>query len=208
MGRPSKAEARDTRREILDAAMDLFSESGFFATSMRQIARAVGVRESALYHHFPSKEAIFEQILEHFGARQLDPLSHVDPDLVAKVGVDQMLRTFVLSLLEQWATPRERKFMRLIMSEGPRLGARGYTTLPDLVERMLQTLAAFFAQLIDKGLVRRRNPEIAAIELMAPVMMMRIRFMVMPPGPVDTKRVRAIAEEHLKYFWEAMRPPK
>lgn len=208
MGRPSKAEARDTRREILDAALELFSESGFFGTSMRQIAREVGVRESALYHHFPSKDAILEQLLEEFAARKLDPLSQVDPTLVARVGVDQVLRTFVLHVLEEWATPRERKFMRVIMTEGPRLGARGFTTLPTFIDRMLQTLSAFLGQLMDQGLMRRRNPEVTAIQFMAPVMMMRIRFMVMPPGPVDLKRVRALAEEHVKFFWEAHRPLK
>ena len=208
MGRPSKAEARDTRREILDASLELFAESGFFGTSMRQIARAVGVRESALYHHFPSKDAILEALLEEFAARKLDPLSHVDLEVVARVGVDQVLRTFIVRLLEEWATPWERKFMRLILTEGPRLGAKGFTTLPTFIDRMLQTLSAFLAQLMDRGLVRRRNPEIAAIELFAPVMMMRVRFMVMPPGPVDLKRVRALADEHVKYFWEAMRPAK
>jgi AcrR family transcriptional regulator len=208
MGRPSKAEARDTRREILDAALDLFSEGGFFGTPMRQIARAVGVRESALYHHFPSKDAILAALLEEFGARKLDALSHVDLQVVARVGADRMLRTFVLSLLEEWATPHERKFIRLILTEGPRLAARGFTTFPEVIERMLQTLAAFFAQLMERGLVRRRNAEVAAIELFAPVMMMRVRFMVMPPGPVDLRRVRALADEHVKYFWEAMRPIK
>src|ERR671918_720039 len=133
MGRPSRAEARDTRREILDASLELFAENGFFGTSMRQIARAVGVRESALYHHFPSKDSILEQLLEEFGARKLDALSHVDLDVVAQVGVDQMIRTFALDVLGQWATPRERKFMRVIMTEGPRLGARGFTTLPEFI---------------------------------------------------------------------------
>ena len=64
MGRPARDEQRDTRKEILEAALDLFSQSGFAGTSMRQIARAVGVRESALYHHFPSKEAIFVDLVE------------------------------------------------------------------------------------------------------------------------------------------------
>ena len=46
--RPVAGEARDTRREILDTALELFAEHGFHATSIRAIARAVGVRESAL----------------------------------------------------------------------------------------------------------------------------------------------------------------
>jgi AcrR family transcriptional regulator len=54
MGRPSKDEARKTREDILSAALDLFAEQGFAGTSVRQIAQAVGVAESALYYHFRS----------------------------------------------------------------------------------------------------------------------------------------------------------
>ena len=67
MARPRKSEGRETRREILDAALDLFAVGGYFGTSMRQIARAVGVRESALYHHFAAKEAILEGLLAELG---------------------------------------------------------------------------------------------------------------------------------------------
>lgn len=63
MGRPRQTEARDTRQEVLDAALELFAEKGYFGASLRDIARAVGVRESALYHYFSSKEALFEELV-------------------------------------------------------------------------------------------------------------------------------------------------
>src|SRR5437899_3045055 len=63
MGRPRLEAARDTRKEILDTALDLFAEHGFHATSVRALAAAVGVRESALYHYFPSKEAVLAAVI-------------------------------------------------------------------------------------------------------------------------------------------------
>ena len=45
-------ERRNTKEAILLEALDLFSERGFDGTSIRDIARAVGIRESALYKHF------------------------------------------------------------------------------------------------------------------------------------------------------------
>jgi len=48
----------ETRTRILDAALDLFRERGFDATTMRDIARESGVALGATYYHFESKEAI------------------------------------------------------------------------------------------------------------------------------------------------------
>ena len=63
MARPRNADSQRTRQAILDAALALFSERGFFGASLRDIAGAVGVRESALYHYFPSKDALFEALI-------------------------------------------------------------------------------------------------------------------------------------------------
>jgi AcrR family transcriptional regulator len=208
MGRPTKAEARDTRRQILDAALDLFSEGSYFGTSMRQIARAVGVRESALYHHFPSKDAILKALVEEYGERRIDPLTHADATTLARAGVERFLRTFVLNVLEIWATPRERKFIRLILAEGPRVTAHGALDFPAFIERNVNMLATLFGELMGRGLMRRRHQETAAIEFMAPVMVLRMRFMVMNPAAVNMKRVKALADEHVTWFWEAMKPRK
>ncbi|MCC7243764.1 MAG: TetR family transcriptional regulator, partial [Acidobacteria bacterium] len=51
MARPRNADGQRTRQAILDAALDLFGEKGYFGTSLRDVARAVGVRESALYNY-------------------------------------------------------------------------------------------------------------------------------------------------------------
>ena len=63
MARPRNADGQRTRQAILDAALDLFAQKGFFGTSLRDVATAVGVRESALYNYFPSKDALFEALL-------------------------------------------------------------------------------------------------------------------------------------------------
>ena len=47
-----------TKQEILEASLDLFSVQGFEATSISQIASAVGIRKASLYSHFESKQAI------------------------------------------------------------------------------------------------------------------------------------------------------
>jgi AcrR family transcriptional regulator len=48
---------------ILTAALSLFAERGFYGTSIRDIAKAVGVQSAALYGHFPSKEHILAELV-------------------------------------------------------------------------------------------------------------------------------------------------
>jgi AcrR family transcriptional regulator len=57
---------RSTPDAVLDAAIDLFIESGFETTSMDAIALKAGVAKGTLYYHFKSKEGIVEAIVERF----------------------------------------------------------------------------------------------------------------------------------------------
>ena len=52
-----------TRLEVEDAALELFMEHGYHATSMRQIADRAGLALGGIYNHFASKEQIFEAII-------------------------------------------------------------------------------------------------------------------------------------------------
>jgi AcrR family transcriptional regulator len=51
------------REQILDAAAQMFSEHGYKATSTREIAEAVGVKQSSLYYHFANKQEILATLL-------------------------------------------------------------------------------------------------------------------------------------------------
>ena len=55
-----------TRDRIFEAAVDLFSTRGYHGTSIREIAREVGIKESSIYNHFPGKDGILEAILEYY----------------------------------------------------------------------------------------------------------------------------------------------
>lgn len=49
-----------TRRELIGAAIALFTEQGYAGTSTTQVVQRAGVTRGALYHHFPDKERLFE----------------------------------------------------------------------------------------------------------------------------------------------------
>ncbi len=71
-------EAASTRERILDVALRLFTEQGFDATSLQQVADELGITKAALYYHFRSKEDILMALhlrMHEFGRRALDELA-------------------------------------------------------------------------------------------------------------------------------------
>ena len=54
----------NTKNQILDVALDLFSIRGYEATSISQIADALGLRKASLYSHFASKQDILDTLIE------------------------------------------------------------------------------------------------------------------------------------------------
>ena len=54
---------RNTKEDVLIAALNLFAEKGFDGVSVRDIAEEVGIRQSSLYKHYESKQDIFDNIL-------------------------------------------------------------------------------------------------------------------------------------------------
>lgn len=73
-------EAEERRNEILDAADELFAQQGFDGTSTKDILEKVGIARGTLYHHFNSKEAIMDALIERYSARILSAARHIATD--------------------------------------------------------------------------------------------------------------------------------
>src|SRR4030042_133327 len=53
----------ETRAKIIQAAQDLFSQTGYESASVSEICTRAGISKGAFYHHFPSKQSIFLELL-------------------------------------------------------------------------------------------------------------------------------------------------
>ena len=64
--------AAERRGQLLDVALDVFGTAGFHHASMNDIAEAAGVTKPVLYQHFPSKRALYLELLRDVGGRLRD----------------------------------------------------------------------------------------------------------------------------------------
>ncbi|ADU27217.1 TetR/AcrR family transcriptional regulator [Ethanoligenens harbinense] len=55
-----------TKQEIFNSALSLFAQKGYDGVSIRDIAKAVGIKESSIYNHYSSKRSILDEICRRF----------------------------------------------------------------------------------------------------------------------------------------------
>lgn len=58
--------AQETRERLLDAAQDCFARRGYDAAGVAEICQQAGVSKGAFYHHFPSKQALFQELMNRW----------------------------------------------------------------------------------------------------------------------------------------------
>jgi AcrR family transcriptional regulator len=153
----------DTKEKIFDCALKLFSEKGFDGVSIRNIANAVGIKESSIYNHFDGKKSIIDEVCKRF----VDTLSVSRPPL---------------SEVEKWLDhmrPRD-VFKALITSYGrqidPKISQMARTVFAEhfhnemakriFIEEIIQNSSLYYAGVLDlcekKEMIQNCDKEIVA----------------------------------------------
>jgi AcrR family transcriptional regulator len=147
-----QAERREaTQGAILEAALRLFGEAGFAAVSVDDIAAAAGVAKGAVYHHFPSKEALFEAVFER-AAAALQLRVHA----VAS-GSNDRLKALAAGARAYFEACAEPPFERIILKDGP--AVLGWDRWREIDERyFLAMLPATLEAAMAEGLIGRQPP--------------------------------------------------
>lgn len=141
-GRPRKgaAESEARRRQILAAALSEFSEHGFEAARLDDIARRAKVAKGTLYIYFPDKQALFEALIRSATAPLL-------MDLGALAGrADLTMHSLLAELFQLFRREvlgTERKLIvRLVIAEGPRFPEIARFHHREVVSRIIAALQA------------------------------------------------------------------
>ncbi|MHB0897166.1 MAG: TetR/AcrR family transcriptional regulator [Spirochaetales bacterium] len=118
MGRPIRKSGEPaTNDKIIDAAILLFSERGYEGTSMKQIAQAVGLTESAIYRHFKGKEDLLSEIIALTERAVTQPIAETGE---STGGTSVFRRLFEAPVEAFGADPRALRMCRIFFTECPR----------------------------------------------------------------------------------------
>ncbi|WP_337266892.1 TetR/AcrR family transcriptional regulator [Oryzifoliimicrobium ureilyticus] len=175
MAKPQKkitrAEQKAMRpRQILDAAFEAFSNNGFLATRVEDIAAKVGVTKGTVYVYYPTKEDLFEAVMQDISVSFVSLIPEIDKltgTCSEKLGsLIQLLYDRVID--DQHAS----QLFRFLVSEGPRF--------PDMADRhhkmFVQPMVDRLQAIIDQGVASgefRAGPSTKMAEVVGgPAMMM------------------------------------
>ena len=197
----------DTKATILEKALELFSENGYDAVSVDQIAKAVGIKAPSLYNHFPGKRAIFDAIVEKT-ARQYEDYTdeiniHVqalsqDLGLFSKISeehlAEKMRQIFDFSLHNR-AIRQFRRMMTIEQFRSPELSAL-YSER--YVDRMISYHAGIFRYLAQNGELCAEDPEQLALMYVAPVLTL---LGICDREPQREEECVARLEKHVRLFY-------
>lgn len=167
----------NTKQEILEASLDLFSVQGFEATSISQIANAVGIRKASLYSHFENKQAILDalvkdvldQYAEHSIFAQVDwdkSDETTDKQVLTPDAAAQMILGQIRYILHDPHISKARKMLVMEQFQNPELAK---LQTKQNYSDVLQYFTGLVKYLIRNGVLVEDDPEIMAAQLCLPI---------------------------------------
>lgn len=164
-----RRDPEERRAEILAAALSLFSERGFAATRIEDVAARAGIAKGTVYLHFPDKEALFTSLASGMASPILERME-------AMAAQDAMPGRLVIAglyaLAQQEIIGTERRHMlRLLMSEG-----HYFPTVAEFYHRNVLSVGLGLLRRVLERAARRgelRNPDLANVPqiVFAPILM-------------------------------------
>ena len=163
-GSRREARKRDRQEMILEVAQRYFLDHGYAGATMSGIAATLGGSKGTLWNHFPSKDALFAAALDRAARAYRARLSQIlDPE----AGLDEVLLSACISLVEKVTSGEAIALQRLVVSEGGRFPelSRIFFELAPRNTRAL--LAEFLEGAMQRGALRTADPLDAARALTA-----------------------------------------
>ena len=196
-----------SKEEILEAALDLFSVNGYEATSISQLADAVGLRKASLYSHFTNKQDILDTVvktvLEGYAQHSIfanvnweDPKFTKDKAHMSAEDAAKMVQGQMRYILHDPHIQKGRKMLMIEQFRNPELAK---LQTKQNYEDIQNYFAGMMKFLIRSNILEGRDPEIMAAQFSAPI---TVWINLCDREPEREDEVMNLVERHVKQFFE------
>lgn len=154
---PKIVDAQRYRKELLSKCFDLFANRGYANVTTRQIAKELRVSTGTLYHYFPNKQVLFEQLVEQITLQDIEILNKIDrqQNIIDKIiDLGQVLienEKYIVKQAAIWDNFYQQQSLKEINTNSifQQANKRYEQTLLELLELEDPQLAKFIWTLID-----------------------------------------------------------
>lgn len=197
-------EYEQRRQQIIDGALEVFSQEGFEKATNKDIAQAAKIGSPGLiYHYFDDKIDLLHQVL--LERMPLLRLLDTAPELMQLPPREALTRliTDIMRLIDQWPT---LAIVKLVIGESvrnPRVARMVSEIGPG---RGLKLLTVYLKRQMELGTLRRMDPEIAARMLIGPVIAYLLTRYIFEQPEAKAIAPQAMAEAIVDTFLRGMAP--
>jgi AcrR family transcriptional regulator len=162
-------EKHATKDRIEQVALELFAKKGYQSVSIRDIGKRVGIKESSIYYHFKSKQAIMDSLLDNIELLIEKMKADFDYEFTKteEVTVAAMCNVAIGFLKGYFLNPYVYQMLAFLAME-QMTDPKAYETYQRLVfELPLTQQEKVFGEMIERGFIKPNNPAILAQEFYA-----------------------------------------
>ena len=189
-------------------SLDLFSVQGFEATSISQIASAVGIRKASLYSHFENKQAILdalvEEVLEQYAAHSIfartDWEKNADHLPLTPDEAVQMIQGQMRYILHDPYISKARKMLVIEQFQNPKLAQ---LQTKQNYSDVMKYFTGLINCLIRQGRLSDDDPDLMAAQLCLPI---SVWINLCDREPDREQEVMELVGKHIRQFFRAYQP--
>lgn len=197
-----------TKERILYEALTLFSQKGYDAVSVEEIASAVGIKAPSLYKHFKSKQDIFDSIIaemrteyyERTGEMKLHVSDFsVDVDMFSEISEDALAEKMLELVNYYLHDDYLSKLRRLTVLE--QYKNKEFAALySHYADKVLTYHTELFSRLMEKGVLKKGDSAALALQYVAP-----IRFLIAQCDrePEREADILKMVDAHIRQFYRS-----
>lgn len=194
-----------TREKILDVSLELFSQKGYSAVSIRDICKCVGIKESSVYYHFESKQNIFDELLNKFSEIAKGMMDQLENGLTdGENGFSDGIDTVSDYFFEQYLMDDFcNKVMRIMFIE--QFNNENARNLYQywLMDEPLNFQKKIFSALMNLGMITNCDSEYLSVKYYAPIYFYAQKWLFNGKLTEASKEAfRVDAYKHIQRFFE------
>ena len=183
-----------TKERILYSALNLFAEKGYDGVGVDLIAENAGLKGPSLYRHYKGKEDIFNSMIDLVASHYEEGFSIKNKAEKFPKSMDELIENAMEKIKFTMHDDIIQKVRRILAMEQFRSKRMAEITTRYYLENLQEMYIGVFAELMETGILKKDDPELLALEFVAPV------SLLIHPYDRQPEREEEILDKIRKHF--------